>query len=153
MKGLATNQYKSMNWGTSIIAAFILFAGFIATLVVVCVRQDISLVSKNYYKDELAYQDQIQRLNNTAELKEKPVIKVVGRQLQIEYSQFSQVDRGEVKLFCPSNTAMDRDFKIGSSNEHTQYFKLDSLQKGMYRVKLRWSMKGKEFYKESIINI
>jgi hypothetical protein len=142
-----------MNWGKSIIVAFVLFAIFIATLVIVCVRQDISLVSKNYYKDELAYQDQIQRMNNTAMLEEKPAIKVVGHQLQIEYSQFSLVDRGELKLFCPSNTAMDRDFKIRSSNAHTQYFELDHLQKGMYRVKLRWSMKGKEFYKESIINI
>ena len=59
-----------MNWGKSIILAFVLFAGFIATLVVVCVREDISLVSKDYYKEELLYQDQIQRLNNASQLKE-----------------------------------------------------------------------------------
>jgi hypothetical protein len=40
-----------MNWGKWIIVSFVLFAGFIGTLVTVCVRQDISLVSKDYYKE------------------------------------------------------------------------------------------------------
>ena len=53
-----------MNWGKWIIVSFVLFAAFIGILVVICVRQDISLVSKNYYQEELAYQQQIDRMNN-----------------------------------------------------------------------------------------
>jgi len=64
-----------MNIGKWIVVAFVLFAAFIGTLVVVCVRQDVSLVSRDYYRQELAYQNQIQRLNNTAALLEKPVIR------------------------------------------------------------------------------
>jgi hypothetical protein len=41
---------------------FILFAAFIGTLVTVCLRQDISLVSKDYYKEELQYENQLTRL-------------------------------------------------------------------------------------------
>ena len=44
-----------MNWGKSIVLSFILFAAFIGTLVTVCIRQDISLVSKDYYEEELQY--------------------------------------------------------------------------------------------------
>ena len=45
-----------MNWGKSIVLAFVLFAVFIGVLVAVCVREDISLVSRNYYNEELDYQ-------------------------------------------------------------------------------------------------
>jgi hypothetical protein len=142
-----------MNFGKWIVVAFILFAAFIATLVTVCVRQDVSLVSKDYYKEELGYQDQIHRLNNTAALAEKPVIKITDHALQVEFTQFAQVETGELKLFCPSNAKMDRIFTVAASDETTRTFEINNLQKGMYRAKLFWKMNGKEFYQEEIIYI
>ena len=60
-----------MNWGKSIVLSFVLFAAFIVTLVTVCLRQDISLVSKEYYKEELQYENQLTRLKKcfAAEIK------------------------------------------------------------------------------------
>jgi hypothetical protein len=142
-----------MNFGNWIVVAFVLFAAFIGTLVVVCVREDISLVSKDYYQEELVYQDQIQRLNNVADLKEKPVIKVVDHMLQIEFNQFKSMENAELKIFCPSNAKMDRNFLVKSSDTQIQFFKLDPLQKGMHRAKLQWTMNGKEFYLEEVIYI
>ena len=142
-----------MNFGKWIVVAFVLFATFIATLVTVCVRQDISLVSKDYYADELNYQGQIQRLNNTAQLQERPVIKVVNHTLHIEFNQLDKMENGTLKLFCPSNAKMDRDFKVSPSHPQVQSFNLDALQKGMYRAKLSWKMNGKEFYQEEVIYI
>lgn len=142
-----------MNFGKWIVVAFILFAAFIATLVTICVRQDISLVSKDYYKEELGYQDQLHRLNNTAALNDKPVIKVTGHTLQIEFDQFSKIENGELKLFCPSNAKMDRTFSVAASGETTRVFNVNAMQKGMYRAKLFWKMNGKEFYQEEVIYI
>lgn len=142
-----------MNFGNWIVVAFVLFAAFIGTLVAVCVREDISLVSKDYYQEELVYQDQIQRLNNVAGLKEKPVIKVVDHMLQIEFNQFNAMENAELKIFCPSNAKMDRNFLVKSSDTEIQFFKLDPLQKGMHRAKLQWTMNGKEFYLEEVIYI
>jgi hypothetical protein len=142
-----------MNFGNWIVVAFILFAIFIATLVTVCVRQDVSLVSKDYYKEELGYQEQIHRLNNTASLAAKPVIKVVNQTLQVKFNQPEKIENGELKLFCPSNAKMDRIFTVTTSNETTRTFDINSLQKGMYRAKLFWKMNGKEFYQEEVIYI
>src|SRR5688500_5103994 len=124
-----------MNFGKWIIVAFILFATFIATLVTVCVRQDVSLVSKDYYKEELGYQEQIHRLNNTAALAAKPVIKVVDQTLHVEFNEFNKIETGELKLFCPSNAKMDRIFTVAPSNETTRTFEINTLQKGMYRAR------------------
>lgn len=142
-----------MSIGKWIVVAFVLFGGFIATLVTVCMKQDISLVSKDYYKEELAYQNQIQRIANTAQLKDKPVITTSGNSLNITFAKLPTIEHGEVKLFCPSNDTMDRTFAVTATNTTTQTFDLSALQRGMYKARFHWQMEGKEFYQEEIIYI
>ncbi|MFZ6010811.1 MAG: FixH family protein [Bacteroidota bacterium] len=140
-----------MNFGKWIIVAFILFALFMGTLVTVCVQQDISLVSKDYYKEELVYQEQIRRISNAQNLKIKPKVGKTN-ELRLEVSFADKIDKGELKLFCPSNQRMDRIFVFNSSAQ-SQSFKIDDLQSGMYRAKIFWSMDGKEYYYEEVIYI
>lgn len=149
---LKENNMK-MNFGTWIVVAFVVFAVFIGTLVMVCVRQDIDLVSKDYYQQELLYQDQIYRLNNTAALASKPEFTIVNDRIQVAFGQWNDMEAGELKLFCPSNPRMDRNFQLARTGERIQSFELESLQKGMYRAKLLWKMDGKEFYLEEVIYI
>lgn len=142
-----------MNWGKWIVVSFILFAAFIGALVTVCMRQDVSLVSKDYYKQELAYQDQIERISNSNNLDSKPSFSIASDSLQLQLNSAVQLDRGEVELFCPSNEKMDRHFVVEPGIASTQKYALTGLQKGMYRIKLTWHMNGKEFYQEQIINL
>ncbi len=143
-----------MNWGKWIFVAFIIFAGFIGTLVTVCLQEDISLVSKDYYKEELAYQDQIIRMENASQLPQKPVIKIVNNHvLQIDFNQFSEVEKGELKLFRPSDSELDKKFQFRGSDQLRQSFPIKDLKKGMYRARMRWTMHGKEYYIEQVINI
>lgn len=142
-----------MNFGKWIVVSFILFAAFIGTLVTICLRQDISLVSKNYYKEELAYQTQIERLNNTHQLAQKPTVKIVAPSiLKVQFHQLDEIQNGQLRLFCPSNSEMDRNFKLKLSNNGGEEIDLAGLESGMYKVKLLWTMQGKEFYLEEIIN-
>jgi hypothetical protein len=141
-----------MNWGNWIIAAFVFFAVFIATLVTVCMRQDISLVSSTYYQEELAYQQQIERTANALNLVEKPVIRVAQAGV-VEVGFQQPTEQGKLQLFCPSNAAMDRAFDIGRSADPLRHFDVQGLQRGMYRAKLQWTAQGREFYIEQIINL
>lgn len=140
-----------MHFGKWIVVAFILFAFFIGTLVTLCVREDISLVSKDYYQEELDYQAQLQRLNNTQMLSQKPTVKFIGQELTITWAENTTIERGELKLFCPSNAKLDKQFPLQQSRE--QIFKTASLKKGLYKVKLLWTMEGKEYYYEQEIYI
>ncbi len=142
-----------MNWGKWIIVSFILFAVFIGVLVTICMRQDINLVSKNYYQEELVYQQQIERLNNTNRLEEKPTMTVAGSVLEIQFNQFNDLKQGELKLFRPSDVRFDKLFILQTSSERAQRFDVSSLPKGMYRAKMKWSMKGKDYFIENIINL
>ncbi len=140
-----------MNFGKWIVVAFVFFALFIGTLVTVCVRQDVSLVSGEYYREELAYQDQIRRIANARDLNVRPVVgKTDGDSLQVSFS--ANVEEGELKLFCPSNKNMDRTYSLRSAAQ-VQSFKISDLQRGMYRAKIFWTMSGKEYYHEEVIYI
>jgi hypothetical protein len=142
-----------MSWGKWIIVAFILFAGFIATLVTVCMRQDVSLVSKDYYQDELNYQEQILRLNNTNALDQKPVIERSGNFLVVGFDRFREIENGELKLFSPSDPEKDRTYVLNSTETTKQLLPIEDVAKGMYRARMQWAMDGKEYYLETVISI
>jgi len=142
-----------MNWGKGIVISFVLFAVFIGVLVTVCVKQDVNLVSKNYYTDELAYQQQIERINNTSQLQEKPDIHVVNGVIEVKFNQFNVMDKGEIKLFRPSDVRLDKQFTLQSAGDTSQQFDVSSLPGGMYRLKMLWSMNGKEYYVENMITL
>jgi|SRR5688572_18574051 hypothetical protein len=140
-----------MNWGRWIIVSFILFAMFIGTLVVICVRQDTPLVSKQYYQEELDYQNQIDRIENANALVESPDITIVKDSLRITYIRFSEMENGKIKLFRPSDPRLDRQYDVPSSTQESQAFSIRDLQKGLYKARLLWEQDGKEFYLEKTI--
>jgi len=142
-----------MNWGKSIVLAFVLFAIFIGVLVTVCVRQDISLVTREYYKEDLDYQSQMDRERNAEQLIEKPKIDIVDNQSLRVAFDFSQFDAGKVVLYSPSDISEDKTFELEATNSPFQIFSLGSLKKGNYRIKMTWSASGKEFYFEKSIYI
>ena len=143
-----------MNWGKSIVLSFILFAAFIGTLVTVCLREDISLVSKDYYKEELQYDKQLTRLKNVSQLASKPVIKVLENgTIQVAFDGFSNMENGELRLFRPSDSSKDKKYSLAPTSNLTQEFPTTDLSPGMYRAKMQWTMNGKEFFLEEVIFI
>lgn len=140
-----------MSWSKWIIVAFILFAGFIGTLVAVCMRAEVSLVSKDYYKEELEFQQQIVRIENTSALKNKPVIKLNNGVIQIAFDHFEKLEKGSLVLFRPSDAALDKTFALTPSAGSIREFSTESLDHGMYRARMQWTMEGKEFFHEEVI--
>lgn len=140
-----------MNWGNWIVVSFVLFALFIATLVTVCVRQDVSLVTRDYYREELAYQDQIDRINNALELDTRPSVSWVQNKIKVSFEEFSRIESGRLVLFCPSDPEYDRTFPLSPSSVSVQVFDPGQTKSGMYRARIQWKMDGREFYTEEVI--
>ena len=51
-----------MNWGNKIMLSFSVFVAIIITMVVVSMKQDVFLVSEDYYDKEVKYQNQIDKM-------------------------------------------------------------------------------------------
>lgn len=124
--------------------AFISFAAFIGVLVTVCVKQNISLVSKDYYKDELNYQQEINALNNSAILKNRPVILVHQKKIEVV-----GVQNGELILVRPSDSRYDAKFLLDS----LKTFDLSDYPSGKYNASLRWKSDGKSFLIKESVNL
>jgi hypothetical protein len=141
-----------MNWGKSIVLAFVLFAAFIGVLVTVCMRQDISLVSKNYYQEELDFQAQIDRIKNTEALIDRPEIQVGDeRSLKITFAGFSQLEKGRINLYYPGDATQDKTFSLHQTSTPDQVFSIANLKKGKYIARMTWTMHDKEFYYETTL--
>lgn len=140
-----------MNWGKWIFVAFVSFTLFIGTLVTVCIRQDVSLVTPDYYKQELAYQDQMNRRQNADALTERPRIDLNQNKLTVTFADFNKVTRGELKLFRPSNARLDQTFELKSTSNSIQTFDIDFPQRGMYKASISWVMNDKEYFMEETI--
>jgi len=124
--------------------AFISFAAFIGVLVYVCVKQNISLVSKDYYKEELNYQQEIDELNNSAVLKDKPSILVHEKQLEVVGLQ-----NGQLTLIRPADSRYDAKFVLDS----LKTFDLSKYPSGKYNASLRWKSNGKSFLIKESVNL
>ena len=54
-----------LSWGTGIVISFVVFMSSTLAVVIYLMNQDVDLVTRDYYKKELAYQDQIERIERT----------------------------------------------------------------------------------------
>ena len=81
-----------MNWGHKIVMTFIVFAAIIISMVVISMRQDVSLVAADYYKQELAYTEQMNKLENTIDslkiVKSTKINRVNGQEIVEECDNF-----------------------------------------------------------------
>jgi hypothetical protein len=142
-----------MNWGKGIVIAFVLFTLLIVSMVVISMKQDVNLVSVNYYQNELEYQYLLDHKNNAAMLEEKPGILIRDKLLVISFPYPTVIDRGEVTLFRSSDANLDQKFTFIQSADSIRAFNIQNLRSGAYRVQINWSMEGKDFYFEKNVYV
>jgi hypothetical protein len=135
-----------MKW---VVSAFIGFALFIGTLVFICVRQDINLVSVNYYQEELVHQQKMDCQRNMLELKDEPIIVLENEQVKLTFAPLSKLAKGELRLTRPSDAKLDQRFRLNQNTQ--QNFFLSKSEKGLYRVMMKWTMGGKDYYFEKLM--
>lgn len=131
--------------------SFVLFALLMATLVTVCVREDVNLVSRNYYQEELKHGEKMIRIKNTTALAELPSFQFEEGVLKVSFAQWSSVESGKLNMIRPSDERLDLHFDVKGSNEKWQSFPVKIWEPGLYRVNLTWTMDGKEYFYEKML--
>lgn len=139
-----------MNWGKAIILVFVLFAGFIGTMVYLMTRQHIDLVSENYYQDEIAFQQQIDRVNNARRNATATMTYQSDRQ-QLVFVLPANLRKGEITFYRPGDQRQDFHLKIPADHPTRQVIPTNTLAKGNWRVQFTWTDGRLEYYKEEQI--
>jgi len=133
-----------ISWPTGIILAITAFVIFILSFVYKATfmpAYDHHLVSEDYYKDELNYQQEVDKLNNAANLVQNIAYKKVASGLLINFpSEFNPSEiKGTIEFQRLSNEKID--FKIPIKLTSSDYLiKDDKLVEGRWNIKIEWSV-------------
>lgn len=143
------------NWGTGIVLAFIGFISFILYFIItmnVDKRFEHELVTEDYYAEELAYQNEIDKLNNANTLEENVTYVKSSEGLTIQFPDtldFKNIT-GKVFLYRPSNKQLDFETAISLSNSNL-LIPDKRLVDGRWNIKIDWQYKGNSYlFKEAI---
>lgn len=143
-----------MNWGNKLILVFIVFAGLMGTLVYKCMNQNFELVSKEYYSDELRYQDKIDGMNNANKLSDVTIFKGAEQvNIQLPKELAGLTIKGEAWFYCPTNSINDRKILIDVNDENVFVIDKAKLAKTKYLVKLTWTVGADKYHTEKPLSL
>ena len=144
-------------WPIGIIAFFALFIPAMIGFVVWSTHQRTDLVSKDYYDQEMRYQQRIDAEQRTMTEGAAPKIAhnaAAGRiELRFPASDALARAQGAVTLYRPSEAALDVKSPLAVDAAGIMHLAATTLQPGLWRVKAEWSVDGKAYYAEDSVVI
>jgi len=142
-----------MSWGNKLVLVFVVFVALMATLVYKAVNTKFELVTKDYYKEELRYQDKIDGAANAKTAGEIKLLQDAATvTLQLPESLSTSTAEGDAWFYCKTDAA--KDLRMPVKIEDGQYsFDKASLAKGSYQLKLQLISNEKQYYYKEYITV
>uniref|UniRef100_UPI0040496B8A FixH family protein n=1 Tax=Flavobacterium sp. TaxID=239 RepID=UPI0040496B8A len=144
-----------INWGTGIFIAIVCFMGFILYFVLK-VQSDSSydheLVADDYYKQELDFQNQLNKSQNTTDSGYQVSITKTTEGIQIEFPAGLNKEsiEGKVSFYRPSNQRLDFEYQISKSNPDL-LIPTKSLVGGRWDISVDWQYQGKNYLSKQTV--
>ncbi len=145
-----------ISWPTGIILALSAFIIFILSFVYKATfmpQYDHHLVSDDYYKDEMNYQQEINKLNKAAALKEDVRLSKVSDGLLVKFPAEFDAEKitGTISFQRPSNDKID--FQLPIKLIASDYLiSKENLVEGRWNVKIEWTINGITYlFKEKLM--
>lgn len=145
----------NISWGTKIAILYISFVALIGFMVTLCLKQNIELVSEDYYERELVFQDKINEMNNANALPENLSHLILPEGVQIQFPALFKNKKvsGEILFFRPADKSKDYSIPIQLNSDAEQVIDAKYLSKGMYKMKVSWSADDISYFTEELIVI
>ena len=142
-----------LNWGYRVAILYIGFAGLIIYFVTRSMNEKIDLVTKDYYAQELKYQDKIESSNRNNSLDQPLSIEMTDAGIIVKFPDAMEGKKitGSILLFRPSDNTKDKLIAITPNTKFEQLIPHADLAKGMYRVKVEFQSDGVDYYSEKQI--
>ena len=138
-----------LSWGYKIMFVYIVFVAGMVFLVFKASSQKFDLVTKDYYDQELKYQQVIDQAANTSRLSTPVSIERKDGELKISFPDEMKNKKKLIDFHLYYAADAKRDFrKSFELNENVSTQALPSGMKGMYELKLSWEAEGVKYYFE-----
>jgi nitrogen fixation protein FixH len=144
-----------IHWGKGLVIVFVVFAVGILMMVRISMNREVDLVSDDYYQQELRHQDQIESEKRSKNLSEHPSISIALGEVSFKLPKSFSPDStsGTLTFYRPADRHKDFLVKLRLDSTNTQLVSTSSLQKGLWRLKVRWAQHHQEYYHEEAIVI
>jgi hypothetical protein len=142
----------NFNWGHGIALFFTIFVCLMVYFVIKTTQIDHSLVSEQYYKDDLNYQEIIDKKKNVKSLGSDFSVVTNNQENKIEVNFPQELKNvvGTIKFMKPQNKLSDIifNYSLDTSSIKTAYVVnyTDLKEKGKWNVLLEWSDGLKSYY-------
>ena len=128
---------------------YIAFVAGMGFLVFKASNQEFDLVTKDYYDQELKYQQVIDQAANSSRLSAPVTIESKNGELRINFPEEMKNKKKVVDFYLYYSADAKKDFrKIFELNANELAQALPIGMKGMYELKLSWEAEGVKYYFE-----
>ena len=117
-------------------------------------KYDNDLVVEEYYKHDAKFGEEMVRVQNAQDLKQKPIITSTSGEVTIVFpeSYIPKNIKGKVSLYRPSNKKLDFEIPISLANT-TLLIPKKSLVDGRWDINMEWQYEGKSYLTKETIYI
>lgn len=143
------------NWGHKLTLGFLAFAGMIVYMVVQSINTRYDLVSKEYYKDELQYQQVIDGTSRANQLGSRTTVKQQNETLviQLPAEMKQKAITGSLWFYSADDSKKDKKIALQVNDNAVQNIDSRHFVPGNYTAKIRWESNGTSYYSEVPVTI
>jgi hypothetical protein len=143
------------SWGSGIAATYIGFVLATLVMVVIFMKQDVTLETKDYYAKGLAYQEQIEKMNRAKNLSEQLEITSLQNSIKLSFPKIFSAESlmGTVTLYRPANDKNDFTIHVSTDTSRIQLIPTENMSKGLWKVRVDWSADDVTYFNETPIMV
>lgn len=153
----ASRHVQSRNWWPiSIALCFVLFVLFLAGFIAFAARNHAELVRRDYYEEEIRFQQQVDRVARSRELASGTQIAYDAAERCIHVTlppSHAAGSTGRIQLYRPSDSTLDQVEYLALERDGTQKVSAAQLRAGLWKVRVQWTFQGEEYYLDRAIVI
>jgi hypothetical protein len=146
-----------MSWGWKIVFVYSAFVVMTLSMVFYFMGHKVDLVADDYYKQEIEYQQQIDKMSNAKSLKEPIGFQFSSAQRTVKLSfpgdHLQKGLNGNIHFYRPSDSSLDRQFEVKPDESGVQLISVGSLNKGLWKIKISWTAAGSSYFDEKVITL
>lgn len=142
-------------WGNAIFLVMTAFILLMTSFMIRAASNQEELVAENYYEQEVKYQQQIDKLNNTGSLSDDVLMEIVGTELVITFPAEvkGMALSGELYLQRPSDSRADARIPVHVDADGRMAVPVDQRLKGAYNALLEWKAGENEYLSRDRIHV
>ena len=139
-----------INWGNKLLLVFAVFGGMISYMVYRCMQTPVDLVAKEYYKDELTYQQVIDARQKASALSGEVALRQAAEAITVTLPEEMRNAgvKGSIQFYCPSDAGRDRRFAMQLDAMASQEISTRLVKAGRYTVRIQWESNGVRYFEE-----